>query len=58
LWTKLGNKFHSIERNLIRGFSKGACGQQCIFVRQEDCLRWVFGDAWWRGPEQKEEMDG
>jgi hypothetical protein len=27
------------EKNLIRGFGKGACGRQCIFVRQEDCLR-------------------
>jgi hypothetical protein len=39
LWAKFGNKFHSIGRNLIRGFGKGACGRQCVFVRQEDCLR-------------------
>jgi hypothetical protein len=39
LWAKFGNKFHSTGKNLIRGFGKGACGRQCIFVRQEDCLR-------------------
>jgi hypothetical protein len=45
-------------KNLIKGFGKGACGRQCIFIRQEDYLRWVFGDAWWRGPEQKERTNG
>jgi hypothetical protein len=26
-------------KNLIKGFGKGACGRQCIFIRQEDYLR-------------------
>jgi hypothetical protein len=46
LWAELGNKFRSAGKGFFSGFGKNACGRQCVFVRQKDCLRWIRGITW------------
>jgi hypothetical protein len=46
LWAELGNKFRSAGKDFFKGFGRNACGQQYVFVRQKDCLRWIREIAW------------